>query len=176
MTGWIKSLAAAACLLTIFLHLVPENSFAKYVRFYAGLLFFLLAVQPVLELLGSADELERLLQLEFLKEEYYDLESAAEGLNDLKNDQILEAYQNELERQAAGIASAYGMTVTGIEIEFGEDGYSVKAVSVLAESALPDTAADSAAEIERRKAAAAEELADLYAIPDSYVEITVQNL
>ncbi len=188
MTGWIKSLAAAACLLTIILHLVPENRFAKYVRFYAGLLFFLLAVQPVLELMGSADEWDKLLQLEFLKEEYYDLESAAEGLDDLKNEQIQNAYQKELERQAAGIASAYGLTPVSVEITFGEDGYSVEHVLVLVEALTTDQSGDAVLKTADNSgttavtsddaqtiSAAAEELAELYLIPKTDIEIVRQG-
>ncbi|MCD7766418.1 MAG: stage III sporulation protein AF [Lachnospiraceae bacterium] len=180
MTEWIKSLAASVCLLTILLHLVPENRFLKYVRFYAGLLFFLLAMQPVLEFLGSADELERFLQLEFLKEEYYDLESAAEGLDDLKNEQIQAAYQDELIRQTAGIVSAYGLEAVSTAIEFGEDGYSVEGLTVTVKSA--DFGGDFQAAPENGDivtgefsdsavSAAVRELAELYLIPESSIEI-----
>ncbi|MCD7840858.1 MAG: stage III sporulation protein AF [Lachnospiraceae bacterium] len=180
MTEWIKSLAASVCLMTILLHLVPENRFSKYVRFYAGLLFFLLVMQPVLELLGSADELERLLQLEFLKEDYYNLESAAEGLNDLKNEQIQAAYQNELQRQAVEIVSAYGLKPVAAEMEFGGDGYSIESLTVTVEAVEAGDASgttsdngEAAAETGNNSAvsAAVSELAALYLIPESSIKI-----
>ncbi|MCC8101298.1 MAG: stage III sporulation protein AF [Clostridiales bacterium] len=129
----MKTLVGSMCILTIFMHLVPDGRFAKYVRFYAGLVFFLLAVNPILEFLGDGDQLEQLLELEFLKEEYYDLETAAEGLSDLKNEQILTVYQEELKRQVSEIAAAYGLTVASTELFFDEDGYSIESVSMTVE-------------------------------------------
>ncbi|MCD8338429.1 MAG: stage III sporulation protein AF [Lachnospiraceae bacterium] len=164
MTQWMKTLAGSMCVLTILLHLVPDGRFAKYVRFYAGLVFFLVAINPALELLGDENQLEQLLALEFLKEEYYDLETAAEGLSDLKNEQILEAYQAELERQVAEIASAYGLMAVSTEITFGGDGYSIETISIIAENSSGE--GDEAA-LEKTKT----ELAGLYLLPES--EITL---
>ena len=70
MMQWLKSVSSCLCILTIVLHLVPEGKFAKYVHFYAGLLFFLMTSEPVVELFVGDGELERLIKLEFLKEDY----------------------------------------------------------------------------------------------------------
>lgn len=121
--------------MTILIHLIPDSRFAKYVRFYAGLLIFFMIMMPILEFLGTEGELERYLRLEFLKEDYYDLETAAEGLADLRNDQIMEAFQEELTRQISEVVEAYGLQMVSAEIVFGEDGYSIEAVSLDVEAA-----------------------------------------
>lgn len=131
MKAWLKTLIGGACLLTILLDLVPEGKFVKYVRFYAGLLFFLMAAAPVLQLLGGEDELERLLQLEFLKEEYYDLETAVEGMSDLKSDRIRAAYQQELFRQVEELVQACGINGARTEVSFGGgEGYELTGVQI----------------------------------------------
>ncbi|MCC8067626.1 MAG: stage III sporulation protein AF [Clostridiales bacterium] len=168
MAQWMKTLAVSLCILTILLHLAPENHFAKYVRFYVGLLFFLLAVSPVLELLGSGEELDRLLQLEFLKEEYYDLESAAEGLRELKNEQIQEACRQELKRQILEITDAYGLTVASVDIRFGEDGYSISSLSVFLDASDGENGGTGIAEAKK-------EIAGLYLLPESDIVITEQR-
>lgn len=182
MTQWMKTLAGSMCILTILLHLVPDGRFLKYVRFYAGLIFFLLVINPVLELLGDGDQLEQLLELEFLKEEYYDLETAAEGLSDLKNEQILTAYQKELERQVAEIASAYGLTAVSVKITFGTDGYSLESISMAVEKtsladsqSLGDERENNPSSGNREDNALEKtktEIASLYLLPESEIEIT----
>ncbi|MCD7745495.1 MAG: stage III sporulation protein AF [Lachnospiraceae bacterium] len=168
MLRWMKTLAASACILTILLHLIPENRFANYVRFYAGLLFFLIAAGPLLEFMGSADNLERLLQLEFLKEDYENLESAAEGLSELKNETIQEAFQTEIERQITEIASAYGLTVLTAQLDFGEDGYLLEAVTVQVRA---EEGLDSEMAVSETKS----EIAGLYQVPLSAIEMIVQS-
>ncbi len=140
MTQWLKTLTASLCILTILLHLIPQGKFTKYVRFYAGLLFFLIAAAPALEIFTGEGELERLLRLEFLKEEYYDLETAVSGMEDLKNDQIKTAYQQELHRQVEELAEAYGLQVKSTGLSFdAEDGFTLKGVSVTLEPGTYDS-------------------------------------
>lgn len=128
MVAWAKSLMVSICIITILMHLVPNGKFGKYVKFYGGLLFFLLAVQPLLSLFGTQGELERLLQLEFLKEEYYDLETAMSGMEELKNDTIRTYYQQEILRQIETIAKAYGLENPSVTAAFSEDGYEIESV------------------------------------------------
>lgn len=121
MSQWLKSLSASLCILTILLHLIPRGKFAKYVQFYGGLLLFLVAAKPIWEIFVGDGELERLLQLEFLKEEYYDLETSVNGLEELKNDQIQKAYQNEIQRQMEEVLDVYGVSDAQVELYFEEE-------------------------------------------------------
>ena len=68
MQNWIKTLVVGSCLLTMLLHMIPNGKFVKYVRFYAGLIFVLLAMQPVIQLF-SGGTLEELLQFALLRED-----------------------------------------------------------------------------------------------------------
>ena len=85
MQNWIKTLVVGSCLLTMLLHMIPNGKFVKYVRFYAGLIFVLLAMQPVIQLF-SGGTLEELLQFALLREDSAELASGeyerAEGLAD----------------------------------------------------------------------------------------------
>lgn len=121
MTQWLKTVSAGLCILTILLHLVPQGKFAKYVRFYGGLLFFLMTAEPVWEIFAGEGELERLIQLEFLKEDYYELETSVKGMEELKNDSIEQAYQQEIQRQIGEIVSACGLSGISVYVEFGEE-------------------------------------------------------
>ncbi|MFR7717657.1 MAG: stage III sporulation protein AF [Lachnospiraceae bacterium] len=123
MREWLKLLLYSICIITLLLHLLPDGKFVKYVRFYAGLLFFLIALEPLLGLFLGNGELTKLLQLRFLKEEYRDLSGTVEGLGELKNARIREAYQKEISRQIAGIAASCTGKEASAKITFSADGY-----------------------------------------------------
>lgn len=121
MSQWLKNLTGCLCILTVLMHLVPNKKFSRYVRFYGGLLFFLVAAGPLWKLFAGEGELERVLQLSFLKEDYYDLESSVAGMAELKNKRILEAYRGEIARQICETGAAYGLAVSDIGLTFDED-------------------------------------------------------
>ena len=45
---WVKNLVCFYLLLTVVLHLLPRQSYRKYVRFFSGMLLTILVVSPVL--------------------------------------------------------------------------------------------------------------------------------
>lgn len=173
LIAWLKTLVGAVCILTILLHLIPEGKFAKYVRFYAGLLFFLMAVSPLLDFLTGEGELERLLQLEFLKEDYYNLETAVEGMGELKNDAILAAYQIEIRRQIQTVAEAYGANAGAVEVAFDPaDEYQIRAVSIELMNDTEAGEADAGKELSAAAGQIREELASVYGLMPGRISIT----
>lgn len=162
MREWLGRIAGVLCIMTIMLQLLPEGSFGKYVKFYASLLYLLVAVGPVLRLFTQEDLLERFLRLELLKEEHYDLESAVTGLKDLKNEMFRKAYEQELICQFGEIAQAYGAFMENARICFKEDDtlQEVK-IKICAED---ETAADAAEKIRR-------EIAGIYGLAQDKIQI-----
>ena len=130
MKEWLKLLLYSICIITLLLHLLPDGKFVKYVRFYAGLLFFLIALEPLLGLFLEDGELVKVLQLRFLKEDYRDLSSTVEGLGELKNAQIQASYQNEICRQIAGIAASCTGKKASAAVTFSADGYTPAKVMI----------------------------------------------
>ena len=107
MQNWIKTLVVGSCLLTMLLHMIPNGKFVKYVRFYAGLIFVLLAMQPVIQLF-SGGTLEELLQFALLREDSAELATAVESMRELKDSQIMAACQKELVSQLEDLSCACG--------------------------------------------------------------------
>jgi hypothetical protein len=121
MREWFGKIAGVLCVMTVMLHLIPEGSFSKYVRFYASLLYLLVAAGPVIRFFTKEDVLERFLKLELIKEEQYELGTAVEGLQDLKNESFQSVWKQEIVRQFGEIASAYGAEMTDASLVVGED-------------------------------------------------------
>ena len=165
MAHWLKSLAGGLCIMTVLLQLIPDGKFSKYVRFYAGLLFFLMAAHPAIRLLAGDGELERLLQLEFVKEEHYDMETAVKGMEDLKNEQVIQAYRKEVECQIYGITRAYQAEPQNVSVQFDSDNiYQIEhIVMTVISSENTDTNA------------IREEIAGIYMLTQSDIIINVQE-
>lgn len=151
--------------MTVLLQLIPDGKFSKYVRFYAGLLFFLMAAHPAIRLLAGDGELERLLQLEFVKEEHYDMETAVKGMEDLKNEQVIQAYRKEVERQIYGITRAYQAEPQNVSVQFDSD--NIYQIEQIAMTVISSENTDTNA--------IREEIAGIYMLTQSDIIINVQE-
>lgn len=119
MQDWIRTLVIVSCVLTMLLHVIPDGKYVKYMRFYAGLIFLLLAVQPFLQLF-SGNTLEYLLQLALLKEDARELSTTVEGMREMKEASILSACREELTRQLETLAGTCGADRAEVEVSFSD--------------------------------------------------------
>ena len=118
---WIKTLSISFCIMTIITQLIPREKYAKYVKFYSGLIILLIALDPVLQLFTENDELTNYLKIEFLKNDYSNLEQKTESLAEMKTEQILRSLEKESIRQIQMLASAYGFKDTKVHIHYKDD-------------------------------------------------------
>lgn len=56
--GWIRDIAFYTILMTVVLHLLPEESQKKYVRFFMGIVLMLVVLSPLLSAAGLSDTLD----------------------------------------------------------------------------------------------------------------------
>lgn len=162
MEGWLKTLTGTLCILTVLTHLLPGGKFSGYVKFYVGILFFLVAVRPAMNLLFGDGELERLLQLEFTKGAYTDMEGTVEGMAELKNAQIIAACQEEVKRQIQEIVMACYLQPETISVTFSRENEYVPERVTIASEKEADTS---------QKQTVQQEIADLYGIPTENIQI-----
>lgn len=67
--GWVKNLVCFYIFLTAILHLLPKESYRKYVRFFTGLLLVIMVFTPIFSLLKDKDSLyEKIEQAGFFQE------------------------------------------------------------------------------------------------------------
>lgn len=55
--GWMKNLACYFILLSAVMHLLPDNSYKKYIQYYMGLLLILILLSPVFQFLKLDDKI-----------------------------------------------------------------------------------------------------------------------
>lgn len=66
MSEWVRDIAGYLLLISVVLHMLPENKYVPYVKLFTGLLLILMVLRPVLKI-GEADVyLEQKIQ-EFVK-------------------------------------------------------------------------------------------------------------
>lgn len=64
--AWIKNIAYYMILITAFLHIVPNETYRKYIKFFTGMTLVLLMLSPLIQLFGMDKKIE--FETEYLEE------------------------------------------------------------------------------------------------------------
>lgn len=59
---WLQNLAFYMILVTAVLHVVPDDSYRKYIRFYCGLVLVVMLAAPVMRLFGAEEAFREIYQ------------------------------------------------------------------------------------------------------------------
>ncbi|MCU6760973.1 stage III sporulation protein AF [uncultured Roseburia sp.] len=118
--GWVKTLIFFSLFLTIFMQLIPEKKYRKYIRFFAGMIFIILAVSPVFKFFSKGDLSENIFE-QFA----YQQESEKVSLDfEYMESQQQEYYQEQVKQAASELidkaAAEQGFEMTGSSIELKE--------------------------------------------------------
>lgn len=52
---WIENIAFYLVILVAVMQMIPQNSYQKYIRFFAGMILILMLIGPILRLFGMAE-------------------------------------------------------------------------------------------------------------------------
>ncbi len=66
---WVRNLVFYQLITSIIINLIPGNAYVKYIRFFMGMLFVLIAIQPVLKVMRLADKIDVSYVHEMLEQE-----------------------------------------------------------------------------------------------------------
>lgn len=103
---WLSQIVCSLCLMTVFLHVIPDTGLKKYVRFFLGILFLLVVLEPVGKLFGTEDFLANF-EVESLKSMYRDYETGKIGLGDMIPEWDEEEYQRQLQQKVQEVYDTY---------------------------------------------------------------------
>ncbi|MDO4344481.1 MAG: stage III sporulation protein AF [Eubacteriales bacterium] len=118
--SWVKNLICCLCLLELLSHLVRNGEYQKYLRFFGGLILLLVIFSPAASLFSIGSSFEEALREAFAREEVLDLQMTQQALAGLKNQQIFQAYREEIKRQVETIAEAHNQNPLSVQIEMEE--------------------------------------------------------
>lgn len=103
---WLSQIVCYLCLMTLMLYVIPDTGLKRYVRFFLGILFILVVLEPFEKIFGGETFLISFEQnsRKGLQQIY---ESGREGLEDTLESWNEENYQKELQEKIEEIYAAY---------------------------------------------------------------------
>nr|WP_109625557.1 stage III sporulation protein AF [Murimonas intestini] len=180
--GWIRNIVCFLCFINLFVQLLPNNSFQKYVKFFAGILLVIIVLGPLADVAGLKGKFEAAWRKENLKGDYNELEIDMHGMEELRSKKIMEVYEGELKKQIESIVKSHGLFLIDSEIIFkSEDGsYVPESISVTASyeksgirievAPFTENGGESAEVINIKN-----EIQEVYNIPGSNINISIQE-
>jgi stage III sporulation protein AF len=55
---WVRNIVFYQMITSIIINLIPSNAYVKYIRFFMGMLFVLIAIQPLLKVVRLAEKVD----------------------------------------------------------------------------------------------------------------------
>lgn len=72
---WIRNMVFYQLLVSIVMNMIPSETYQKYIRFFLGMLFIVIAVQPVLKILQLSEQMDIQYVQEMMERELKENES-----------------------------------------------------------------------------------------------------
>lgn len=157
---WIKRMIYLAIFLTLLLQILPNGTYRKYVKFFAGLVFVITIFNPLMQLFhqdGWEDKiLSELVQAEGKREAELDFSYMEEKQKEYYTKNMSDAVEELVLEKAQNL----GVEVGEIEVKSGSKDGSIRHILIRAKSL-------EASESRELKS----EIAKLFSLDDSQVEV-----
>lgn len=119
--NWVKNIVIFYILLTAVLHLLPKNSYQKYVRFFGGLLLVVLLLTPLMELIFKEDYLLNEISYESFWQEVDTIRLDVEGMEEKQQQAYRREYEKAIGADISLMAQEAGLVVHEVTVEITED-------------------------------------------------------
>ena len=177
---WVKNLVCFYIFLTVILHLLPKESYQKYVRFFSGMLLMILVVSPILSLLGKEDVLLQKISQAGFFQEMDNLKMDTEYLKDTQKEMYFQEYEKAIGMDISRMAEDRQLHASQVEVHLSKE-YQVESIALEVSFAKEDglfvqkaSFTDNSKEypeVYKLK----QELMDFYQIKEGQIEIVVQG-
>ncbi|MGI6071020.1 MAG: stage III sporulation protein AF [Blautia sp.] len=124
--SWMKDLAVYYIFLTAVMNFIPDEKYARYIRYFTGILLILLLCSPILQLFrldGSLMEnFNRQLQMTW--QELPDTEGESQKRY------LVPAYEKEMEEQVVSYLAEQGIAVAEADVSMDEESLEVLEITI----------------------------------------------
>ena len=177
--SWVKNLVCFYIFMTAILHLLPKESYRKYVRFFTGLLLVILVLTPVLSLLGDKENLyDKISQTGFFQE-LDNLKLDTAHLEESQQEIYRKEYEKTIGMDIEQIARREELEVKEVSVQLTEECRLEKIymeVEILEENGIfPQKALFSDKEEYPAVHELQKELMNVYQVEEEQMEIVVQG-
>lgn len=176
---WVKNIVCFYIFMNIIIHLLPRESYRKYVRFFSGMLLMILVATPVLSVLGKEDVLMQKINQAGFFQELDNIKLDTAHLEQTQKKVYLREYERAIAMDIGRIAEGKGLRPLRVEVRLSED-YQVESIDMEVSAAEEDAAVPNvsfgdgsgeysgADELKR-------ELTEFYRLEEERIEIAVQG-
>lgn len=127
--NWIKEFLIIYFILTILMHLVANDQYKKYLRFFSGIILLTALISPVTKLFGNAGQLESLISYEAFWEQLDSARQDSQKMEFLQNDHYVKKYEEAAAKDMYAQAVQQGYPVSRVSVTLTKD-YEIHSVSV----------------------------------------------
>ena len=106
---WVKNIVCFYIFMNIIIHLLPKDSYRKYVRFFSGMLLMILVATPVLSVLGQEEVLMQKISQAGFFQELDNIKLDTAHLEQTQKKAYLQEYERAIEMDIERIAQGKGL-------------------------------------------------------------------
>ena len=117
--SWVKNIAFYLILVAMLTHILPNNNYKKYVKFFTGLLLVMIVITPLMKLFRVENTFDKSFLIESLKAEYSNIRNIDKDMEYAQQEAILRGYQKEVESQISEIVKQQGLYPVKISVTLG---------------------------------------------------------
>lgn len=180
---WVKNFIFCLCLLELFCHLVRNEDYRRYIRFFGGLVVLLLVISPLMQFFSLGEAFGEALRQALAAEEVRELQISQEALAGLQNQKISEAYEKALKRQIEEIVRSHGQQALSVKLKMEQlDGRAaeIAGITILLAAAKsnPGETPEESPAADRQKKNIEEiraEIISIYGVDDEEIMVSVKE-
>ena len=177
---WVKNIVCFYIFMAIITHLLPKESYRKYVRFFSGMLLTILVMSPVLSVFGKEDVLMKKISQAGFFQELDNLKLDTRHFEQTQKRAYVQEYEKVIAMDVERIAKGQQLQVLWTDVHLSEE-YQVESIGleVRAEGEegvfVPKVSFQDNSREHPRVLALKQELMEFYRLTEEQIQISVQG-
>lgn len=127
---WIKRMIYLTIFLTILLQILPKGSYRKYVKFFAGLIFVITVLNPLMGIFTQEDWEEKLLDGILYEEKVREGELDFAYMEERQQEYYARSMETAVREMAEQAADDVGVEIVDVAVESSKDDGALQLVKV----------------------------------------------
>lgn len=119
--GWIRNLTGFFLFMSVMDHLMPEKTYASYIRLFSGMVFILLVLQPITGNRRLEERIAQYYESNLFRYETGELRENLLGIEEKRRSQMVNQYEGALGQEISRIAQADGFAVRKCQVQINQD-------------------------------------------------------
>ncbi len=169
--SWTKAIIVYMIFVSALTHLLPSDSYKKYLRFISGLILVVVVMRPAVSLFAGGDILDELYERASVWQSKAERENILSSVEEAQEESVIRAYELEIMEQIKQSLQEKGYTVQSVTVHMNREEI-VDIGLVLCLGKLQQGERDYTAEED----AVREYVATLYQVETSVIDVRIQDV